>query len=211
MREPVASRVGAVAPGGPPAAARVVLTPAERARGERFARPDDAHRHLTARITLRALVGDRLGIDPATVVVGADERGRPVLPAEEGWWISVAHSGSICVCALARRPVGVDVEVVGAGAGDAWAVDDLLVRRTCTPAERRALDASDPPDREVALRRAWVRKEAVAKGLGLGLRVPFDHLDVRHDAVGGPGAAARWRVRDLDVGPGRGWRPVVGR
>lgn len=39
----------------------------------------------------------------------------------------------------------------------------------------------------------------MAKALGAGLRLPFDPLDVRTDAVAVPGAAGAWRVRDLDA------------
>lgn len=83
--------------------------------------------------------------------------------------------------------------------------------------ERRALSRYTA-DRGEAFGRCWVRKEAVAKALGAGLRLPFDPLDVRTDAVAVPGAAGAWRVRDLDAefgyvgvgaAAGRWWRPVV--
>lgn len=76
--------------------------------------------------------------------------------------------------------------------------DDAVVVRTCTVGERRALSRG-AADRGEAFGRCWVRKEAVAKALGAGLRLPFDPLDVRTDAVAVPGAAGAWRVRDLDA------------
>ena len=39
-------------------------------------------------------------------------RGKPLFAGREDRWFSLSHSGSLALCALSDRPVGVDVELV---------------------------------------------------------------------------------------------------
>jgi 4'-phosphopantetheinyl transferase len=175
-------------------------------------RIDDRRRSLVARAALARLAAARAHVDPAVVVVAHDERGRPVLRDCPALQVSVAHSGEFVACAVSGRRVGVDVERI-----DLPEADDALAARVCAPAERRRLEHMPAGERSRALIRLWVRKEALAKALGVGLALPFEQLDVRHDIplIGGVRAGAL-RVRDVDGGPdgyavaiaaeGRGYR-----
>lgn len=75
--------------------------------------------------------------------------------------MSVSHTGHIVAVALGPGPVGVDVE------SDDARIDG--VEGALTAGERAAIAALSDPRRVGALRRAWVRKEAVLKALGTGL------------------------------------------
>ncbi|WCO66785.1 4'-phosphopantetheinyl transferase superfamily protein [Iamia majanohamensis] len=181
---------------GPHDADLALLPVRERDRLAQRRDPADRHRSAAAHAALRRLLGSRLGRDPADVEVGRSETGALVV-GEQGWWASVAHSADLAACALARRPVGVDVE------GASPPTDPAALARWCSPAEVRALGRASPTGRDAAVRRAWARKEAVAKALGAGLAVPFADLDVRHALVRVPGRRRPVAVRDVDVGPGR--------
>jgi phosphopantetheine--protein transferase-like protein len=103
-------------------------------------------------------------VDPRTVTVGHDERGRPLLLDFAALHASIAHSGEFVACALSDRRVGVDVE-----RADRPEADDALAARVCTSAERRQLEHMPAGPRKRALNRLWARKEALAKALGVGL------------------------------------------
>ncbi len=175
-------------------------------------RIDDRRRSLVARAALARLAAARAHVDPAAVVVAHDEHGRPVLRDWPALRVSVAHSGEFVACAASGRRVGVDVERTDRPEGD-----DALAARVCAPTEQRRLEHMPAGERTRALIRLWVRKEALAKALGVGLALPFDQLDVRHDiALIGDVRAGALRVRDVDGGPdgyavaiaaeGRGYR-----
>jgi 4'-phosphopantetheinyl transferase len=112
-----------------------------------------------------------------------DESGKPQLGDESGIRFNLSHSGPFALIAVsAGREVGVDVEVMSS--------DRDLVRLAeiaLSPAEAAAVrDAG--PDQVPAFYEAWVRKEAVAKCLGVGLGAPLPPDPVF--------------VNTLEVGPG---------
>jgi len=160
-------------------------------------RIDDRRRSLVARAALARLAAARMHVDPTDVSVGHDERGRPVLLDRPALHVSIAHSGEFVACALSERRVGVDIE-----RADRPEADDAFAAGVCAPAERRRLEHMPAEPRIRALIRLWARKEAVAKALGLGLALPFEQLDVRHDIpLIGEVRAGAFRVRDVDGGP----------
>ncbi len=83
--------------------------------------------------------------------------------------VSVSHSGDwVLVAATRDHAIGVDVERVDPD------LDHLAVGRLVLRDEELAeLTAVAEPDRASWFTRCWVRKEAVVKALGLGLRLPL--------------------------------------
>jgi phosphopantetheinyl transferase len=160
-------------------------------------RIEDRRRSLVARAALARLAAARMHVDPTAVAVGHDKHGRPLLLDRPALHVSIAHSGEFVACAVSERCVGVDVE-----RADRPEADDALAARVCAPAERRRLEYMPAGPRTRALIHLWARKEALAKALGVGLALPFEQLDVRHDIplVGGVRAGAL-RVRDVAGGP----------
>ena len=111
--------------------------------------------------------------------------------------VSIAHSGEFVACALSDRRVGVDIE-----RADRPEADDALAAASARRPNAGGSSTCRPHQRTRALIRLWARKEALAKALGVGLALPFDQLDVRHDIplIGGVRAGAL-RVRDVEGGP----------
>lgn len=176
-----------------------LVDPATRDRVAAMRREGDRHRHLTA-----VLLGDALvrlhGGDNARVV---RERGRAprVVGSDTPLHMSVSHTGHIVAVALGPGPVGVDVE------SDDARIDG--VAGALAEGEKAAIAFLPDPRRAVALRRAWVRKEAVLKALGTGfardprtieLSSPGDPpAVVAPPDLAAPGAMTIW---DLDGPPG---------
>jgi 4'-phosphopantetheinyl transferase len=85
---------------------------------------------------------------------------------------SCSHSQDMAAVAIARRPVGVDIEV------ERPRRQDRIAARMFAPDERSLMGAVDGDLRRQLFHRCWVAKEAYAKGLGLGLTMPFDEFSV---------------------------------
>ena len=74
-------------------------------------------------------------------------------------YFSLSHSGNVAAVAVAKEPVGVDIE--------AWneaRFTDALAEKIATAREREALDCTDR--KRAALNALWTKKEAIFKRMG---------------------------------------------
>jgi 4'-phosphopantetheinyl transferase len=140
-------------------------------------RTDADPRNLTERSALRrstarGIVARQFGCRDDELVIGHDPAGRPFLavPGSPQLHVSLATRAGVVAVGLARRPLGVDVESVDAGAAPPL---DLL-----HPDERRLLETTKPAGRSVAFARLWVAKEAYVKALGTGFARPPESFSV---------------------------------
>ena len=159
------------------------VSPTERERASRFYAATDRDRYVAGRARLRRLLAGYLRADPAELPVAIGPHGKPYLADPAAGWLAfnVAHSRDLIVYAVARgHDIGVDVE---------WVRPDLdvdgLTRRFFTAAERRWLERLPTERRLAAFVALWTRKEAVLKGLGLGLTLPPQQVEAL------PGRSAR--------------------
>jgi 4'-phosphopantetheinyl transferase len=150
------------APGWPPAS---TLPPEERERARRMRVPQARDRWVAARWALRRVLGLYLDCDPADVCLRVAEHGKPALAGDGSLRFNLSHSGPRALVAVAlEREVGVDIEEVAPDRDIAG-----LARIAFSPDEAAALEAVPAPRRPAAFHQAWVRKEAIAKCLGVGL------------------------------------------
>nr|WP_304661766.1 4'-phosphopantetheinyl transferase superfamily protein [Arthrobacter sp. zg-Y238] len=156
------------------------LGTAVQTRAKGFHHEEDRRRFLAGRVAARSLVAGYLQAPEDTVTAMAhcpdclhgndgshgEPRyfiaGRPI-PLK----VSFSRSGNWLAAALARTRVGVDLEDSAAGAFADTAVEDVMA----TGAERAAIAAVAVPDRPRLRAQIWVRKEALLKASGQGLRV----------------------------------------
>lgn len=116
---------------------------------------------LRARIS-RAVIAAQTGRDAASIVIGHEPAGRPVLPGVDLHLSHAARAGFVAV-ALARSPIGVDVEEVGHGP---------LPLAALHRAEQLWLAQIAEDRRAEAFARLWAAKEAYGKWAGTGLGEP---------------------------------------
>ncbi len=112
--------------------------------------------------------------------ITAGEHGKPTWDAE-GLFFNLSHSGSIAACAIADRPVGLDVQ-------EACEYREALVRRFFSPEEQAFLAAASDKDRAFGL--VWSRKEAYVKALGTGFTIPLASFSAVGEQT--PESAAFW-------------------
>lgn len=136
---------------------------------------------------------DALAAHLAPRTLRRDGAGKPWVPG--GPYLNLSHSGALALIAIcADTEVGVDLERIRPLRNPPG-----LSRRMCSP--REAAWLADQADPAVALLRLWVRKEAVAKAQGGGLRTALSGLDVLAGHVELP--EGRYALCDLpDPAPG---------
>ena len=177
---------------------RRLLSRAECDRADRFVRPGVAARFVAVRAELRRRLGEATGTAPADLDLVAGQHGKPML-REGGVFFNVSHSHDAALIALCGdADVGVDIERV-------QPIEASVVDTFLADSERRALERLPEEERLRAVYRVWCRKEALLKGLGVGLTAPLDGLAVSL----GPQASvvwsresgvAAWRLHDVATG-----------
>lgn len=189
-----------------PAELHGCLTPDERERADRYRAAHARHQFVTARGFLRRILGNELGVAPDGVRLTYGPAGKPLLAGgAEDVHFNVSHTDGLAVIALARRPVGVDVERVRAVSDPAG-----LVRRFFSPGERDAFGDLPEPLRPAGFFRGWTCKEALIKASGLSIAYldtfdvelhparPAKLLAARHAGLSGAG----WRLLAWEPAPG---------
>jgi 4'-phosphopantetheinyl transferase len=183
------------------------LSPAERARYDRFRHDVDREMFLLGRAMARSLVGRALVVAPDAWPWREGPRGRPEIDRPDSpVSFNVAHSGGVVVCAVAHEAeVGIDVEDRRRAR-----LDRELVDRYCSSSEAADI-ARAGDDWQDRFLRYWTLKEAYLKARGLGIAVHLSDLsftlgpngDARVDFLASlAGSDPNWTfdLRDLDDG-----------
>jgi len=159
-----------------------LLTATEQARGRRFSRDEDRLRFQLGRAATRCLLARYLGLMPDQVGIDPDRAGKPqldasTLPSDRMIHFNLSHSGSWMVVAFARSfPVGIDVELVSA-----QSVTADLIEHVMSDNETRILHGL-PNDKQIAaFFKCWTSKEALLKGIGVGLSAALKAIEVSID------------------------------
>lgn len=169
------------------------LSPQERQRAQAARRAGERERLAVSRGWLRVLLGQRLDIAPRAVEIVQREQRKPALAAEK-LQFNASRSGDLALYALSEAVrVGVDVEFIDPSRDIAG-----IAERFFAPGERAALAALAPSELLAATYRCWTRKEAVLKGIGIGLGVEPASVE-SWSAGDGATSVAGWRVERVDL------------
>ena len=165
------------------AACEATLSAEERARAGRLRVPEARRAFVVAHGLLRAALSRAVPIAPGAFRFREGPRGKPELagpPEAAALRFSLSHTDGLVACALAREvEIGVDVER-GARLRDPLA----LAERFFAPAEAAALRRLGADARRERFLDAWVVKEALLKGRGLGIAGALGAVVVRFDEAG---------------------------
>jgi 4'-phosphopantetheinyl transferase len=187
---------------GPEALQRIseLCDPQERQRAARFTFPRDRDLHLLARGLLRVALTRLIPhVDPATWRFASEPCGRPfiVSPPSVPFDFNISHCEGRVMCVISNGPsCGIDVEI-----GRRLPDVDLLARNVLAPSERDWLNAGPWQERPTRFLRLWTMKEAIAKAVGLGLRIPFDEIELDLSAAptvrrAPPVCRGNWHLRE---------------
>ena len=104
------------------------------------------------------------------LTLAESENGKPELSHGSGLFFNISHSGTLAVCAVSGRPVGVDVEQ------EKENIDISDFRQCFQPEEMAWIRSCGNPVH--AFFRLWTRKESYLKRLGTGLLSRPDAVSV---------------------------------
>lgn len=147
----------------------------ERSRAAAFVRDGDRRAYVTAHGLLRlALSWAQPSVEPPAWRFRTAGCGKPELAdGRFGIRFSLSHCATHAAVALSERgECGVDVECT-----ERPADLELLAGSVLSPRELARFRAAAGPRRRWVFFRCWTLKEAYAKAVGQGLRLPFDQLD----------------------------------
>jgi 4'-phosphopantetheinyl transferase len=160
----------------------------EKARAARFVRARDRRRFARCRAALREILGGLLGEKPASLQFRAVARGKPELDlvdqvdGQPALRFNLSHSANLAVIAVSRRhELGIDLEQVRP-----ISEAERIVASFFSEAEQAEFATIDAQARPIAFVRGWTRKEAILKGLGVGI----GGLSAQHETGFGTGVLA---------------------
>jgi len=133
-------------------------------------RLDGRNGHEAGRLLLHQLYEEQTGEECPAILV--TPRGKPYFQ-ESPLHFSISHTKNHAFCVLAPCPVGIDAEEKDRK------VNLRLADKILSPPERSRYEAAD--DKQAALLRLWVLKEAAAKLSGEGLNGYPDHTHFSPD------------------------------
>ena len=183
----------------------------ERSRADRFVRDLDRRRYVRLRLFTRLHLAEWYGVRPDEVELttarcaacGSDRHGAPIAKiGDHVVTLSLTQSGDVGGLLVGpAQPVGLDIETVfGPPVFDA-------VRGVLSPAETSALANAHRLEDPDALTRAWTRKEAVLKAIGVGFFVDPQSVEVQAETDGrvvasctAPGWESTWDVYSIRMG-----------
>lgn len=173
-----------------------VLSDQEQTEIQRFRTSALREQRRLSRSILRSLLGSVLGCCANEVVFSTNGYGK--LQVQDGRvHFNVAHTNELVGVVLSSSPVGIDIEAIRPL--DDW---EQVARRILHPSEEEALRTINAPEaRRRAFFRLWVRKEAVAKAIGLGLGDYLNQIDACRDHVVFPAEECDdgWFINDILV------------
>ena len=155
---------------------RETLSSDEIARAQRFYFPEHRQRFIAGRGTLRAILGQYLGIAPKQVEFEYQPRGKPLLAAkfaDKGLLFNLSHSQDLALCGVSyQNQIGVDLEYIRT-------MSDLegLAKRFFSSREYEHLRLISPQEQQQIFFRYWTCKEAYLKATGDGL-VELEEIEI---------------------------------
>lgn len=181
------------------------LDPQELRQAERLQSALDRGRFVAAHAALRAALAERLDTDPAELRFGrapcsqcGQPHGRPIvlrpggsLARRAGLHFSLSQSGNQALIAIARVPVGSDIEALP---------DAAMCKRLAAllhPREQALIVGAPEQHQRILFTRLWCRKEAYLKGLGVG----FGH-DTTEGYLSSLEHTPGWQVDNIDAPAG---------
>ena len=152
-----------------------LLAPDEVDRLERYCFVADRERFLAAHALKRRLLGKLLNREPARLRFERDWAGKPYLEGQRIHF-NLAHSGDwVALAFSSTESVGIDVE------HDGSAVYEELESVVLHPRDQFSPTPTSAEDRFYT---AWTLKEAISKGIGLGIRLAFSGLRLEPTEAG---------------------------
>lgn len=147
-----------------------ILSPAERHRSEGFRLPRLAQRFNATRLAMRRLLGHYLNLPAHALHFATTPYGKPYVQDVPDFRFNLSHSDRFAILAigLGVPGIGVDIECIKPEFDR-----DVIADLNFSEAERTDLQTTPEDRQNIRFFEIWTRKEAYAKGRGLGFSLDF--------------------------------------
>ncbi|MCK5838739.1 MAG: 4'-phosphopantetheinyl transferase superfamily protein [Bacteroidales bacterium] len=136
-----------------------------------YTRAEDLQRSLFGELLVRRMISKKLNIHPREIEIVFSSKGKPMLKGKSDLHFNLSHSGHWVVCAIANKPVGIDVEMIQAG-------KLKIAKRFFTETEINDLRSKDDKKQLHYFFDLWTLKESYLKVLGKGLTLALNSFSV---------------------------------
>lgn len=143
-----------------------VLPNDRRIRAQHYRQEVDRKNSIVTYLMLQYALRECFGI--VTFKVKFGEYGKPYLPEHPRIHFSISHCKEGCAVAVARKPVGVDIQEIRPFSWN-------IAKRVCCESELAQLKKC--ADLEKCFAKMWTMKESYIKMIGQGLSYGMDRID----------------------------------
>lgn len=157
------------------------LAQTKKERVGRYLFEDDRKRTVAGEMLARQMISKRCSVNESDIRFAIGEHGKPYA-LDLSIHYNISHSGNLVVCAVDKRPVGIDVEQIRE-------IDLSVAKRICTENECKYIRAdgefeylfgSSSQDVYKRFFEVWTMKEAYVKYVGTGI-TRLKEIDVLQD------------------------------
>jgi 4'-phosphopantetheinyl transferase len=154
-----------------------LLSPEEKNRAKRYRFEQDRVLYIARHGILRILLGNYIKCEPDQIQFTKNTYGKPYLKHmdhNKQFYFNISYSNGLGVFAFtANQEVGVDIEFIKNIPEVNSIVDNYLSSQ-----EKNKFKKLSKIQRENLFYEYWTRKEALVKGIGMGLQYPIDRIDL---------------------------------
>jgi 4'-phosphopantetheinyl transferase len=145
------------------------LSPFEKNRANRYHFSNDKNRFIICRAVLKFLLAKQTGLDVNKIVLDKYSNKKPYLPSHPLVFFNVTHAGNYAVIAIAKEPVGVDIEYIN---------KDFVYKEILSGFFNKSEidDVLNSNDKLRTFYKLWTRKEAIVKATGKGIDDHFPEI-----------------------------------
>lgn len=150
------------------------LSPAEQAQADRIRHGQRQHTFLASRTLLRQWLSQVTGQPANRLTLGTGPHGKPFLVEDPSLQFNLSHGGGGLAIVLSdRQAVGIDIEPI-----QPRQRLTQLCRRYLSENESQSVMALPSDQAATQFLRYWTCKEAYVKGLGVGLTIPLNTVNL---------------------------------
>jgi 4'-phosphopantetheinyl transferase len=154
-----------------------LLSPEEKNSAKRYHFEHDRVLYIARHGILRTLLGNYIKCEPDQIQFTTNTYGKPYLKHmdhNKQYYFNISYSNNMGVFAFtADQEVGIDIEFVKNIPEMNSIVDNYLSSK-----EKNKFKKLSKIQRENLFYEYWTRKEALVKGIGMGLKYPIDRIDL---------------------------------
>jgi 4'-phosphopantetheinyl transferase len=151
-----------------------ILSQAEQEKAKKFHFASDRKKYVISHGIMRRLLASYIECEPLKIHYQVNEYGKPSMStAQTPIHFNLTHSDNLAGLAIASSPVGVDIEKIKP-------LDDYLsmTKHFLSPKESLIFQSLAQQEQQLTFYRAWTRKEAYIKAIGMGLSYPVEQVTV---------------------------------